>query len=260
MKAIILAAGMGTRLSQYTKDMPKCMLNFLGKPLIEHQVETLRSCSIDDIVIVTGYQNDKIKIDGVKYYKNEKFLETNMVESLFTAEKELNGEILIAYSDVLYEKKVIEKILSTKVDVGVTVDEDYWDYWQARLDDPVSDIESVVVDNSGNIIELGKACGLDKAKIRYVGLIKFSEKGTEILKQVYHKNKELYYDKNQPWMGSKSFKLGYMTSILQAIINEGHKIKTITIKRGWLEFDTVEDYERTSQWVKENTLNRFINL
>ena len=50
MKAIILAAGMGTRLDKYTKELPKCMLNFEGKTLIERQVETLRSCCIKKII------------------------------------------------------------------------------------------------------------------------------------------------------------------------------------------------------------------
>ena len=54
MKAIILAAGMGTRLDKYTKELPKCMLNFEGKTLIKRQVETLRSCGIKEIIIIYG--------------------------------------------------------------------------------------------------------------------------------------------------------------------------------------------------------------
>jgi choline kinase len=260
MKVIILAAGMGTRLGKYTENLPKCMLNFLGKSLIERQVETLRSCGLHDIIVVTGYQNEKIKINGVKYYQNEKYAETNMVESLFSAEEELSGEILIAYADILYEKRIINQIIKSPVDVGVTVDDDYWDYWQARLDDPISDIESLVINGGGNIIELGKACDLDLAQVRYVGLIKLSDRGTETLKQVYHRNKELYYNINEPWLGSKSFKFGYMTSILQAIINSGYEVRPIVIRRGWMEFDTVDDYEKANKWAENNTLQRFINL
>lgn len=260
MKAIILAAGMGTRLGKYTKKLPKCMLSFLNKTLIEQQVETLRSCGIDNIIIVTGYQSEKIKIDSVKYYHNDKYSETNMVESLFCAEKELSGEILIAYADILYEKKIINQILKSSVDIGVTVDNDYWDYWQARLDDPISDIESLIINEEGNIVELGKPCGLDQAQVRYVGLIKLSSGGTEILKKVYQHNKDLYYNLNEPWLGSKSFKLGYMTSLLQSIINAGYEVKPIITSRGWIEFDTVDDYEKASRWAQNNTLQKFINL
>ena len=88
MKAIILAAGMGTRLGKYTENLPKCMLEFNGKSLIERQVDTLRKAGITDISIVRGYQPEKITISGVRYYHNPDFSNTNMVETLFCAEKE----------------------------------------------------------------------------------------------------------------------------------------------------------------------------
>lgn len=261
MKAIILAAGMGTRLGNYTKNLPKCMLNFDGKTLIERQVETLRACGIKDIIIVKGYMSDKIQISNAKYYINEDFANTNMVESLFKAEEEMDDEILVCYSDILYEKRMIENILKKKVDIGVTVDEDYWDYWKARLDNPKEDIESLVIDKEGKIIELGEPnCSIDKAKIRYVGLIKFSKKGVKSLKHVYHKNKKKYLNKDEPWLKSKSFKKAYMTCMLQALINEGYRVDSIKIKHSWLEFDTTNDYERYNQWLKDGSLKKFFSL
>src|SRR3989338_5798791 len=108
MKAIILAAGMGTRLGKYTKDIPKGMLNFNGKSLIERQVEVLRSCGIKDIIIVKGYMPDKINIKGVKYYENKDYANTNMVETLFAAEKEMSDNIIVCYSDIIYQKNVLK--------------------------------------------------------------------------------------------------------------------------------------------------------
>ncbi len=260
MKAIILAGGMGTRLGHYTKNLPKGMLEFNGKPLIQQQIETLRAAGINDIIIVKGYEPDKINFENIKYYENKDYANTNMVETLFAAEEELNDDILVCYADILYEKDVLKKILSSKGDIGVTVDDDYWDYWKNRLDNPEDDTESLVIKDN-KIVELGDTnCNLDKAKVRYVGLIKFSKKGVEILKKVYHKNKDLYFNKNEPWLRSKSFKKGYMTCMLQAIINEGYEINPITITHGWLEFDTVEDYEKYNNWLNNKEINKFINL
>ena len=67
MKAIILAAGQGTRLKKYTENLPKGMLSFGGKTLIERQIEIYRSCGIDKIIIVKGYAADKIQYPDVKY-------------------------------------------------------------------------------------------------------------------------------------------------------------------------------------------------
>ena len=93
-----------------------------------------------------------------------------------------------------------------------------------------------------------------------VGLIKFSRKGLEALKKVYHENKKKYYGKNEPWLRSKSFKRAYMTCMLQAIINAGYIIKPIIVQHGWLEFDTNEDLDKYNLWLKEGTLGRFIRL
>mgnify|MGYP001558203571 FL=1 len=257
MKAIILAAGMGTRLGKYTMNLPKGMLQFNGKSLIERQVEVLRSCGINNIVIVKGYMPDKIKIKGVKYYENKDYANTNMVETLFAAEKEMDDGIIFCYSDIIYQKSVLETVIASKADDGVTVDVDYWDYWKARLDDPQNDTESLVIEN-GRITELGDTnCGTEKSKVRYVGLIKFSKKGIKVLKKVYHENKEKFYDKNEPWLRSKSFKRAYMTCMLQAIINSGQKVEPIKISRGWLEFDTEEDYEKYNGWLEEKSLKIF---
>ncbi|MEK6901131.1 MAG: phosphocholine cytidylyltransferase family protein [Nanoarchaeota archaeon] len=170
MKAIILAAGMGTRLGKYTENLPKCMLHFAGKPLIQRQVETLQQAGITDISIVKGYKPDKINIPHVKYYYNEDFAITNMVETLFCAEQELDGkeDLLICYADIIYEPQVLQKIITSPIDIGITVDEDYWDYWQARSNKPEQDMESLII-NNGTITELGDTkCTKDQANVRYV--------------------------------------------------------------------------------------------
>ncbi|MFT4308209.1 MAG: NTP transferase domain-containing protein [Candidatus Woesearchaeota archaeon] len=252
MRAVILAAGKGTRLRPYTEGLPKGMLEFAGKPLIEHQIGTLRRNGISDIVIVTGYAREKITFD-VRYAHNPDYDTTNMVETLFCARDELEGDVLVCYADILYDDSVLNVVLESDADIGVVVDDDYWDYWTARCDDPASDIESMII-RDGRIVDLGRGdCSLEEAQQRYVGLIKFSASGIEVLKDTYdaHKNHV------GPWLGSPSFKKAYMTSMLQAIIDSGFDVKPITISRGWLEFDTVEDYERANRWAEENSLSRF---
>ena len=260
MKAIILAAGKGTRLGKYTKNLPKCMLKFNGKSLLQAQIGTLISCGIKEIIVVKGYMKNKIKIKNVKYYANEDYENTNMVETLMCAEREMGNEILICYGDILYEKRIIKKILEDKSDIGVVVDSDYWDYWKARLGNPEKDAESLLIKNR-KIIELGTPTSKkEDIKVRYVGLIKLSKKGTGIFKKIYHENRKKYFDKDAQWMNSKSFKKAYMTCMLNAIIKAGYAIKPIIVQHGWLEFDTNEDFEKYNLWLKKGSLGRFINL
>ena len=108
MRAVILAAGKGTRMGKYTENLPKGMLNVNGKTLIERQTETLREAGINDIAIVTGYEHTKINYKGIKYFHNTKFDTTNMIESLMCAKEFIEGnDVLVCYSDILYTEKAI---------------------------------------------------------------------------------------------------------------------------------------------------------
>jgi len=259
MKAIILAAGMGTRLGKYTENLPKGMLKFAGKSLIERQLGVLKASGVEDIVIVKGYAPDKINFPGVKYFVNEDFANTNMVETLFCAESEMTEDFIVCYSDILYEKRVLGAVLKTQCNIGVTVDIDFKEYWNARLAKPEEDSESLSIGSEGNIIELGSPNPkLEQISGRYVGIIKFAGKGVDDLKRVYHDQKNKYYCSDKPWLNSKSFKKGYMTDILQAIINAGTRVDPIKIKRGWLEFDTVEDYELYQKWMEDGDMRKFV--
>ena len=68
MKSIILAAGKGTRLGYLTKNKPKCMINVAGIPLLKYQIETLKSCNINNINIITGYLSSMVKFPNTKIY------------------------------------------------------------------------------------------------------------------------------------------------------------------------------------------------
>ena len=105
MKSIILAAGEGKRLRPLTENIPKCMIKLFGKSLLEWQIDTLRSCNITDISVVTGYCSDVINIPNITYFRNEKYDSTNMVETLFCAKKKLFNSVIVSYGDIIYEKK-----------------------------------------------------------------------------------------------------------------------------------------------------------
>ena len=131
MKAIILAAGMGTRLGKYTSNLPKAMLKFNGRPLIEWQIMQLRKAGYNDIIIVTGYKKEKFKLRNVKYYHNSEYDSTNMIESLLCAKEELVGEVLVCYGDIIYTQDVLKDIANFNGEIGVSADKNWKKYWKS---------------------------------------------------------------------------------------------------------------------------------
>lgn len=260
MQAIILAAGQGTRLKKYTENLPKGMLMFDGKTIIERQIELYRKCGIEKIVVVTGFAAEKIAYPGVVYYHNADFAVTNMVESLMAARSEFHEDAIVSYSDILFSEAMLRGMMNEQSDVAVAVDENWKKYWRKRYGRIDFDTESLKLDGAGNIRSLGKENPPpSEIDARYVGLLKFSTAGLARIAAIWDRDYEAYL--NQPWKQSgKTIRKAYMTDLLQALIDSGTPVRAVKFHNGWLEFDTNEDYETALAWLQDNTMRELIEL
>ena len=110
-KALIIAAGLGSRLKKHTENLPKCMLDFGGKTLLQRQLDSYKKCGIKDISLIRGYKKEKINYKGIKYYENKDYKNNNILNSIFYAEEAINGNIIISYSDILFDSSVVQRTL-----------------------------------------------------------------------------------------------------------------------------------------------------
>lgn len=243
MKAIILAAGQGIRLKPLTDNRPKCMVEFQGKPIIDYIIGTLRHCGIDDILVVNGYEKsmleEHIRDSGVRFLTNGEFQTTNMVYTLFCAEEEMEGDLIISYADIIYSECVLSRLLRDPADIAVVVDKDWKKLWSLRMEDPLRDAETMILDQNGFITELGKKPErYEQIQGQYIGLIKISGKVLRRVREFYHR-----LDTNSVYDG-KNFNNMYMTSFLQLIIERLMPVKAVLTPGGWIEIDSLEDIER----------------
>jgi L-glutamine-phosphate cytidylyltransferase len=236
IKVILLVAGEGKRLQPYTLDRPKCMVEINGISLIDRQLSVLRMEGLNNIVMIGGYKSDMLKSKGVKYKINQRFYETNMVWTLFSAEEEFEGEVIVSYGDIVYSRKVLKLLLESSADIAVIIDKEWESYWRARSEDPLVDVETLKLRKDGTISEIGqKPKSLDEIEGQYIGLMKFSAKGVKQIKDIFHsatKNGEI---------SGNSMENSYMTDLLQTAITSGITVTSIAIHGEWVEVDTVED-------------------
>ena len=238
MKAVILAAGRGTRLRPLTDECPKCMVRLGDKPLVAYQIEAMRDCGIEDISIVTGYRSELVTLEGVKKFVNRDYETTNMVATLMSAGEYLDDELIVSYGDIVYEKSVLSKLIESKSDVSVVVDLDWREYWQVRMEDPLQDAETLKMDSEGHIVELGKKpSSYREIEAQYIGLMKFSSAVLPEIISLYDSlDSELLYD-------GKSKREMYMTTFLEEISRNIAPLKAVPIHNGWMEVDTPSDLE-----------------
>ena len=243
-RMVILAAGEGTRLRPLTDQCPKGLVEVADKPLVNWQIEAAWRLGLREISVVTGYRAEKFKEPRCRWYHNPHYAETNMVETLWCATPEFKGELIVSYGDIIYENSVLETLIKSETPISVVIDLDWRPYWEARFTDPLSDAETLRVDDEGHILEIGQKPGtIDEIQGQYIGLMKFKSEGLDALQSTYQALKD---DKMSP-RSSQPFQKMYMTDLLQAIIDAGHPVHAVPIHRKWLEIDSMADYHLANQ-------------
>jgi len=257
VKALILAAGQGTRLRPLTDDRPKCLVELAGKSLLERQATVLRRAGVQDLTVVSGYRAHQIAARGFATCVNPRYATTNMVATLFSAADLMadGQDLLICYGDIVYEGRVLSSLLAVDAPVAVMIDRQWLRYWRLRLDDPLTDAETLKLGPGGRLRELGKK-PRDYSEIegQYMGLIKVRADHVAKFKQVYAS-----MDRTATYDG-KDFDNMYMTSFIQYLIDLAWDVRVAETDNGWLEVDSVSDLERYEAMAVDGSLASFYNL
>lgn len=240
MKAIILAAGRGSRLKAMTDEKPKCLVEMFEKPLIQWQLTALKKAGIDTVGVVTGYKSELLQKYGEAHFKNENWQNTNMVESLVCAKSFLaESECIVSYSDIVYHSQIVEKLAAARGDICITYDRNWLELWSLRFADPLSDAESFILDADQRLIEIGqKTPDMKRIQGQYMGLLKITPTGWKKIQSVL-----------QPLSPSERNKLD-MTSLLSLLLRNKERIVTVEIVGRWCEVDNQEDLSRYLEKLK----------
>ena len=246
--AVILAAGQGTRLRPLTDNRPKCMVEVAGTAIIDRQMETLKACGVENIVIVGGYLHEKLPKDGVVKVVNPKFADTNMIYSLLCAKDYLKGDVIVSYGDIFFDNSVLKQLMASSFDIAIASDQQWEQYWEKRFVDPLSDAETFSVNKAtAQVLSLGqKPKKMTEVQGQFIGLLKFSEKGIQQLQTIYTSCALDDSCSINAWNSGRTLEKAYMTDILNELAKQG-LVYFEPIHRGWFEIDDQEDLKVAEQ-------------
>jgi choline kinase len=181
MKAIILAAGRGSRMKDLTDERPKCLVELRGKALLDWQLEALRAAGIREIAIVTGYKRELLANRGLVEFHNPRWAKTNMVSSLVCAQDWLMAEpCIVSYSDIFYSPLAVQSLMVCAASLAVTYDPNWLKLWTHRFGDPLLDAETFRLTPQHSLAEIGnKPNSVDEVEGQYMGLLRFMPEGWE---------------------------------------------------------------------------------
>jgi L-glutamine-phosphate cytidylyltransferase len=244
MRAVILAAGRGSRMGALAQDRPKCLVELAEKPLIRRQIAALRAGGVSGIGVVRGYLGHLIDIEDVTYFENPRWAETNMVMSLVAAAEWLRSDsVVISYADIFYRHDIVRDLIAASGDLVVTFDRVWRSLWTRRFADPLSDAETFRTDASGNLIDIGKrTTQIDEIEGQYMGLLKFTPKAWSAVEAVL------------AGVDAKTRAAMDMTTLLRALLTTGFRISTVGTSGQWGEIDSAADLELYEKMIKAGDL------
>ena len=254
-KVILLVAGEGKRLRPYTLDRPKCMVEIDGISLIDRQLSVLKAEGLDNIVMVGGYKSEMLKRESVKLKLNPRYYETNMVWTMFCAEEELEGGVIVSYGDIVYSTGILQALLKSKADIAVTIDKEWESYWEERNENPLNDAETLKLRDDGTISAIGqKPKSLSEIEGQYMGLMKFSAEGIKQIKQIFNTAVKTGGLLGNPVENS------YMTDLLQAVIDTDSLVTAVPVHGEWVEVDNANDMNLQLTHDRLNIIQKSLTL
>lgn len=240
MKAIILTAGVGSRIRPLTDTIPKCLLEVAGQPILKRMIDNLKSSGLTQFIVITGYMGEAVKkyisdnYPGleVTYIHNDRYEETNTGYSLFLTRDAVGGDSFVKLDgDVVFEPAVVEKLVKDEHENCLCIDRNI------HLD---KEEVKAQIDAAGEVLKVGKTLDARQAQGESIGMEKV---GAETGKAFYEVLQRDVVDK-QKWQE-------YYDDSYTTLVEEGHPFHAVNISGlKWVEIDTHEDYDRANEMFK----------
>jgi L-glutamine-phosphate cytidylyltransferase len=245
MRALILAAGRGSRMGALGDVRPKCLVELDGRPLLDRQLAALRAGGARDIGIVRGYRKDMLNDPALTYFDNERWSQTNMVMSLACAAEWLRaGPVIVSYADIFYRGELIRGLAGAPGALVISFDRRWRELWTRRFADPLSDAETFRIDPSGKLLEIGgKTADIGDIQGQYMGLLKFTPPAWTAIERVLASLEPAVRDRLD------------MTGLLRRLIAENAlAISTYGTDGEWGEIDNAGDVALYQTMLAEQAL------
>jgi L-glutamine-phosphate cytidylyltransferase len=231
MRAIILAAGRGSRMGETGDARPKCLLELAGVPLLDRQIAALRGGGAMEVGIVRGYRGEMLSRLGVVYFENPRWAESNMVTSLAAADQWLRSTpVIVSYADIFFHRALVRRLAAADGDLVVAYDRKWRALWSRRFDDPLGDAETFRADRSGHLLEIGgKTKRIEEIEGQYMGLLRFTPAAWGAVR-------ELLGELEPPIRDPLD-----MTGLLRRLLVRGCPIGVLATDGNWGEVDRPND-------------------
>ena len=248
VSAVVLAASKGD-FGDLVADRPKAMLPIRGKPILSWHAEAFRRQGIRHIAVVRGYCREAVDLPDIRYFDNDAYATTGEVASLYAARDYLEGEIVIAYGDIIFDDFILRNLLSQTADINIAVDGG-WKLRKrtdARRDLVVTEGEHDPLEMGWcRLRQIGQDAPVDDATGEWIGLLYLRAAGTDRLVKLLDELAE---------EGGTEFLSGDLSYLFRSLVDAGEIVNVVHTFGHWYDLDDRKDlvqaFVRASELVQD---------
>ncbi len=238
-------------LNGLLEDRPLCMVEIGGKTLLERQMDLLHSAGITDISVVGGHRHERIKAEGARLLYNPDYQSGNCAQSILVAGDHLKDNALIVYSDILFDRRILERLLESPHQITLVIDRAYrtlpardkvLDLVEVEEPEPAAGNRALEMEVFKKVRRIGKKTGAGAAAREFIGVALFRRKGLAELKAAWKEAVEEF--RGRSFYEADSVVQADLTDLLHYLLDRGIPVHGMEISRGWSEIHSLNDYQR----------------
>jgi choline kinase len=253
MRPIVIGAGRGSRLGPETDQIPKTMVQVMGRPMLEWILDALGEAGFKrkDVVFICGYRAEVIqaRYPEFTYVLNSDWERNNILLSLLCARDHLAGGFVSTYADIVYRGSAVKKAVASLHDKVLVNDTDWRRRYTARSQHPESDAEKMRAEGD-RIVELSRRIASENASGEFIGVTKFTADGARELCAAFDEAKLQWAGKT--WREGRTFERAYLIDLFQNMLEHGSAFHRVDTHGGYMEIDTQQDLASAAQWWAES--------
>jgi len=254
-RCILIAAGRGKRLGPHTEDIPKCMVDVAGRPILGWVWRALAAVGVEELVVIRGYRGDVLEtfvrqlVPRVTFVDNREWETNNVLLSLACARDFIDRPTYVSYSDIVFTPGVAHRLASSSAEVGLICDREFARIYDGRTEHPLEEAEVMDCSATGAVARVGKrALDPELAAGEFIGLVRLGGDGARAVHGELGRLAERFAGREDaPFQRAARYRNAYLTDLLQELIGIGVRVDPIWIDGGWREIDTGQDLDRARE-------------
>ena len=252
MRPVIIAAGRGSRLRNETDEIPKTLVEVMGRPMLEWILDAFESAGLKrkDVVFVCGYRADVIKAryPDFTYVTNHDWQNNNILLSLLMAREYLGDGFVSTYGDIVYEGAVVQKLVASTADIALGCDTAWRRRYIGRTQHPETDAEKLRADGT-RVVEISRTIPSEQADGEFIGVMKLSKQGSGDFLRAFDQAERSYG--GGMFREGRTFQKAYLLDLLAEMLEHGTAMQHEDTLGGYMEIDTLQDLSMAEKWWKD---------